>query len=600
MELTYAELSSTGPVRPHNEDFVGFWEPSDIEQKRQRGAVIVLADGVGGHGEGEVASRLAVEQALAKFQEIKDGAQPKQVLFQMFTAANVAVYDCGMDHRLADREEGRRMATTLTISLLRNNEVTIGHVGDCRVYLIQEGRIRQVTSDHSYAAMQRKLGLISEHDAAASEMRSMLTRSVGLDPTVQVDFTTVAVHRGDYLIQCSDGLHQCVTEEELIETVTHLPPEQACRDLVALAVKRGTQDNLSVQIARIERVEEVMYYRGLPIYHEPELPMSHEMQVGQVLDNRFHITEVVSRSGMASIFKAKDLQTGQDVAVKIPFLQFESDPAFYSRFQREESIGRQLDHPNILHIVPVEDKSRPYLVMELLRGQTLRQVIQSMERLPVEHALDITARICEALEYLHGRDIIHRDMKPENIMLCDDGSIRVMDFGIAKAAGLRRLTFTGFSAAMGTPDYMAPEQVKGKRGDARTDIYSLGAMLYEMVTGAPPFEGTNPYAIMNARLVSDPVAPRKLNPELSPQVEEIILHAMEQKPYDRYPSAAAMKLDLQTPDKVQLTGRCDRLRPPVAWKGGLRHYRLVILALLVPILVFGALFFIFNNPWRGR
>ena len=151
-------------------------------------------------------------------------------------------------------------------------------------------------------------------------------------------------------------------------------------------------------------------------------------------------------------------------------------------------------------------------------------------------------------------------------MLCDDGSIRVMDFGIAKAAGLRRLTFAGFSSSMGTPDYMAPEQVKGKRGDARTDIYSLGVMLYEMVTGATPFEGSNPYAIMNARLIGDPVAPRKHLPELPPEVEEIILHALERQPFDRYPTAAAMKLELDSPEKVQVTGRRERLRPPAMWQ----------------------------------
>jgi serine/threonine-protein kinase len=592
MDLTYAQLSSTGPVRPKNEDSVGFWQPPEPEEQRARGAIVVLADGVGGLGRGDVASRLAVDTALAKFQESKADTPPKQLLWQIFTAANVAVYDQSMD----GRDEGR-MATTLTIALLRNNEITVGHVGDCRAYLVQDGRAQQITGDHSYAAMQVKLGLLTPEDAANSQLRCMLTRSVGREPTVMVDFFTHQVHKGDRLVQCSDGLHQCVTESEIYEIVTQAPPEEACRQLVALAEKRGTDDNLSIQVVEIQRVEQLMYYRGLPIYYEPELPMSHELEVGQVLDGRFHITEVVSRSGMASIFKAKDLQTNQVLALKVPLLQFESDPAFYTRFQREEQIGRQLDHPYILHIVPVEEKSRPYIAMEYLQGQTLRQVMRNLQQLPVEHALDIASRICEALEYMHQKEIVHRDLKPENIMLCEDGSIRIMDFGIAKVAGLRRLTFAGFSSAMGTPDYMAPEQVKGKRGDARTDIYSLGAILYEMVTGAVPFEGNNPYAIMNARLVGDPVAPRKINPKIPPQVEEIILHAMEQKPYDRYPSAAAMKAELDVPAIVTLTGRHERLRPQIPWSERWRYIRYTLLA-LIPVVAVGILWLIYRHPWR--
>ncbi len=136
---------------------------------------------------------------------------------------------------------------------------------------------------------------------------------------------------------------------------------------------------------------------------------------------------------------------------------------------------------------------------------------------------------------MHDHEVIHRDLKPDNIMICNDGSIRIMDFGIAKLEGMRRLTFGGFTPAMGTPDYIAPEQVKGKRGDARTDIYSLGALLYEMVTGVPPFEGATPFIIMNARLTGDPPAPRKRNPNISPQVEEIILHAMERQPHRSLP-----------------------------------------------------------------
>ena len=590
MELTYAWLTSPGPVRPNNEDYVGFWEPDDEEQRRSRGAVAVIADGVGGQDCGEVASRMSVEVVLRQFREAQEHASPHGVLWNVINAANVAVYDRGMEQR----EKGR-MATTLVVSIFRNTEVSIGHVGDSRVYLVQGGKAQQITANHTYAAMQQKLGLISAQEAAHSEMRSMLMRSIGRDPTVQVNLHTVRVNQGDYLVQCTDGLHQFLTEDEICEIVTHVPPQEACKQLLALAEKRGTEDNLTVQVVRVDRVEEMMFYRGLPIYREVAQPMSHEVEVGQTLDGRFQITELVSRSGMASIFKGLDLQTGETVALKIPFMQFESDPAFYSRFQREESIGRKLKHPYVLRIVPVEDKSRPYIAMEFLQGRTLRSMMQAAGRLPAKDALAITGRICEALEYLHGQEVIHRDLKPENIMLCDDGSIRVMDFGIAKAAGLRRLTFAGFSTSMGTPDYMAPEQVKGKRGDARTDIYSLGAMLYEMVTGATPFEGNNPYAIMNARLIGDPVAPRKRVPELTPEVEEIVLHALERQPFDRYPSAAAMKLELDAPERVQVTGRSERLRPPTAWQNNWHKVRMYVLAMLVPVLTLVILFLLFHK-----
>jgi serine/threonine-protein kinase len=148
---------------------------------------------------------------------------------------------------------------------------------------------------------------------------------------------------------------------------------------------------------------------------------------------------------------------------------------------------------------------------------------------------------------------------------------------------------------MGTPDYMAPEQVKGKRGDARTDVYSLGAILYEMVTGATPFEGSNPYMVMNARLAGDPVAPRDVNPDITPQLEEIILHAMEQLPSKRYQSAAAMKAELDHPDAVVLTGRNERLRTPHPWKVHWRRARLYLLYVLVPLVVVGLLLWIYRR-----
>jgi serine/threonine protein kinase len=319
-----------------------------------------------------------------------------------------------------------------------------------------------------------------------------------------------------------------------------------------------------------------------------------EVQPYETLDGRLQIEGVISRGGMASIYKAKDLVTGQAVAVKIPHQQFESDPASFERFQREAEIGQKLNHPNILRFLDVGRHSRPYIVMEYLEGKTLDQVMNKIRPLPIWDAVQIASQVCGALAHMHEHKIVHRDLKPQNIMICNDGSPRIMDFGIAKSTEMRRITFAGFSPAMGTPDYMAPEQVQGKRGDERTDIYSLGAVLYEMATGSVPFEGDNPFIVMNARITGDPIAPRKLNREIPKEIEEIILHAMEREPHRRYASAAAMKAELDNPDAVKLTGRHHHLQSVQGWKTRWQGSKLIILSALLPVLVFLIGFILFR------
>lgn len=304
-------------------------------------------------------------------------------------------------------------------------------------------------------------------------------------------------------------------------------------------------------------------------------PTGYDLQPGQTLDDRFFITETISRGGMATIFKATDLLTKQDVALKVPYMQYECDPRFYSFFVREEKIGLLLNHPYILKFIPVEYRSRPYIVTEYLQGYTLAHLLKSVRSMTEKEAVILASRMCEALAHMHDHGIVHRDLKPENVMICFDGTIRVLDFGIAKTTG-RRFSFFGFTPAKGTPEYMSPEHVSGKREDERTDIYSLGAMLYEMVAGAIPFASENEdvFVAMNARVTGDPVAPRTLNRALSEQVEEIVLHAMERDPVKRYPTAIEMKEDLDHPGEVKLTGRCHRLQTPSPWK---QHWKNVLL-----------------------
>src|SRR5579862_2158553 len=582
MKLIFAGATSPG-VREKNEDSITFWQPSEEEERQHRGGVSIVADGVGGNGNGDFASRIAVEIALKKFRETDLSVTPKALLRDIFETANLTLYNSG-----ANDQKARRMATTLSVCIFRNKELAIGHVGDTRVYLVRGEQIKQLTSDHSYTGMQMKLRLITEHEARGSAMRSVLTRSVGNEPIVRCDIKVLKLVKHDRVVQCTDGLYCFMNDGELCEGVDRLQIDEICPYLIALAKRRGTDDNLSVQVVHVDHLEEPKYYRPLSILQKTEPhsnTVSHEIQPGQTLDNRFQIEDVVSRSGMASIFKAVDLKTQKIVAVKIPHMQFESDVAFFSRFQREAEIGLKLNHPNILRFFPVPEQSRPYIAMEFLEGKTLAEMLNETRPFPVDDAVQIASRLCDALTHMHENKIVHRDLKPQNVMICTDGSLRIMDFGIAKSMEARRLTFAGLTSTMGTPDYMAPEKVKGRRGDARTDIYALGAMLYEMTTGNVPFEGPNPFIVMNSRLTGDPLAPRKRNPAIPPAIEEIILHAMEREPHNRYATAAAMKADLDNPHTITALDRHKHLSLPNVWATRWHGMRLIVLSALAPVVL---------------
>jgi len=584
MELTCAQICVSGPIRSNNEDRVGFWTPDLAYDRRELGAIAVMADGVGGSSRGEIASAMAVQSVLDVFCTSTAATEPRKVIRQAFDCASKAIYD----DSLKNPGQGQ-MCTTLTAAVFRHNEVTIGFVGDTRAYLIRRRRIEQLTTDHNQVGFRLKYGLIRETDAMTSPSRSLLTRSLGSEPICRMDFVKREVFKGDVILLCTDGLYGFATDVEILDAVSHEEPAEAANLLLKLVEKRNGEDNISLQVIRINEVHRAIFFRGVKTGYlrNRTVESKAEYSAGAVLDNRFEIQECVSRSGMACIYKARDRKTGQTVAVKVPHMQFESDVAGATRFEREEEIGKTLHHPSVLKIIPVEEqKSRPYIVMEYLEGRTLADLLKELKPLPERDAAAIASRICDALDYLHKQNVIHRDLKPQNIMLCRDGSIRIMDFGIAKSAQARRVTFVGFTPAMGTPDYMAPEQVQGKRGDERTDIYSLGAILYEMATGSTLFEGENPYVVMNSRLTGDPPAPRKVNPKLTPVLEEIILHALERNPANRYHSAGLMKAELDDYEKVPLTGRWQRLQPPQIWKTRYRLVPIVIGLVLLNILLF--------------
>ncbi len=277
----------------------------------------------------------------------------------------------------------------------------------------------------------------------------------------------------------------------------------------------------------------------------------HDPEVGEQLD-QYRLTELLARGGMASVFKAVDLDTGQELVLKIPYIQYESDVVFYQRFEREEEIGQRIHHPGIVRVLAPREKSRLYLAMEYVPGRSLNEVLAAEKPFPSDRAMSIACQLAEALSCLQQHGVVHRDVKPDNVRVLPTGEVKLLDFGIALIESARRLTWAGLSHGIGTPDYMAPEQIRGRRGDARTDVYALGTLLYEMLTGHLPHETGDASAVLESKLHGEPTPPALHLPGLDPALQAIVLRCIAQDPRDRYAGAAELLRDLRCPSAASL------------------------------------------------
>jgi serine/threonine protein kinase len=310
------------------------------------------------------------------------------------------------------------------------------------------------------------------------------------------------------------------------------------------------------------------------------------LEAGDTLDH-YRLDATVARSGMATLFKATDLRDGRQVAIKVPHAEMEADPVLVERFQREQEIGQELDHPGVVKTFDGEQRSRLYMVIEWVDGRLLRSILNEDRKLPIERATNFALQICDALDAMHKHGVVHRDLKPENIMVDDQDRIKLIDFGIAMKEDARRITFVEMSPSLGTPDYISPEQVKGQRGDQRSDIYALGVMFYEMLTGEPPYNGPNPLAVMNERLLHDPEPVRVLRPEVSAELQEILNRALVRDPRFRYSTASEMAWELEHQEQVGVD-EVERLPISAGMRlPGARRLLLYAGLALVPILIFG-------------
>jgi eukaryotic-like serine/threonine-protein kinase len=266
---------------------------------------------------------------------------------------------------------------------------------------------------------------------------------------------------------------------------------------------------------------------------------------------RYELGELLGRGGMAEVRRAVDQRLGRSVAVKQLRTDLAVDPTFQARFRREAQSAAGLNHPTIVavydtgeEIDPLSGVSIPYIVMELVEGPTLRDVLREGRKLLPERALELTQGVLEALSYSHKAGIVHRDIKPANVMLTPNGGVKVMDFGIARAVADTSATMTQTAAVIGTAQYLSPEQARGETVDARSDLYSTGCLLYELLAGRPPFVGDSPVSVAYQHVREAPVPPSQLDPEITPEIDAVVLKALAKDPDDRYQSAAEMRADI--------------------------------------------------------
>jgi len=312
--------------------------------------------------------------------------------------------------------------------------------------------------------------------------------------------------------------------------------------------------------------------------HEGNTAMPAMFKPGEIV-GEYVITESLGQGGFGHIFKASG-PDGKPVILKFPDASLLGDPATYERFRREVAVGQRLDHPAIPRVLGLkETREALFLVLEYVEGKTLRRYIWEHGPLSPDEALSIAGQLAGTLDYLHAHGVYHRDLKPENIIIGSDGRIHIIDFGSALIRGTRRVTWGLGSNALGTPDYMSPEQIQGKRGDARTDIYALGIILYELLTGIVPFRGDNALSVMNQHLTASPTPPRRLRPDIPPGLEAIVLKAIRRNPDSRYQMASELKHDLDHCAELDLS-RFPLEPEPVA-RGMLTPRQILIQSILI-------------------
>ncbi|WP_407152632.1 protein kinase domain-containing protein [Bradyrhizobium sp. ORS 86] len=566
LKISVGQFSDKGR-KDTNQDFHGVLIPEE-PLLGLKGIAVVLADGISSSSVSRIAAESAVKGFLTDYYCTSESWSVKTSAQRVLEATNSWLHaQTRRSDNPYDKDKG--YVCTLSALVIRSTSAHLFHVGDSRIYRVSGGSLEQLTNDHR---------------VVISSQQSYLGRALGVNPQLEIDYQNLRLEPGDIFLLVTDGIYEHVPSRQLAKIIQDgaADLDQAARSIVEQAFERGSPDNLTAQIVRIDELPDGD--ASEVIIQPTELPLPPLLEARMRFDG-YRIVRELHASHRSHIYLALDEDSGTTVAIKIPSIDLRDDPAYLKRFMMEEWVAKRIDSPHVLKPwLPQRRRNFLYVATEYVDGQTLRQWMIDHPDPALETVRDIAEQIAKGLRAFHRKEMLHQDVRPDNIMIDKTGTVKIIDFGSTRISGVAEAAPAGTEAILGTQQYTAPEYFLGEGGSTRSDLFSLGVITYQMLTGRLPYGAQIARARRRSdfsRLVYAPAAHGGRG--IPTWVDRTLERAVHPNPLKRYDSLSEFLFDLRNPNAKYLATSSTPLierNPVLFWKSTTLLLALVVIGLL--------------------
>jgi len=567
LRISLGQCSDKGR-KPTNQDFHGALIPTE-PLLGLKGIAVVIADGISSSDVSHIASESAVKSFLTDYYCTSESWSVKTSAQRVLAATNAWLHSQTRCSQYAyDKDKG--YVCTFSALVLRSTTAHIFHAGDCRIYRLAGSTLEQLTDDHR---------------VIVSSGQTYLGRALGINAQIEIDYRALPAEKGDVFVLATDGVYEHVSGRFIAATVREYAADldAAARRIVGEALQHGSQDNLTIQIVRIDDTPSGEAIEVLQ--PSSELPLPPLLEARTVFDG-YQIVRELHASHRSHIYLAVDTDSDALVGIKIPSIDLRDDPAYLKRFMMEEWVARRIDSPHVLKpCQPSRKRNYLYVAMEYVEGQTLRQWMIDHPRPDLETVRNIVEQIAKGLRAFHRKEMLHQDLRPDNVMIDKTGTAKIIDFGATKIAGVAEAApMVATDDILGTAQYTAPEYFRGESGSARSDLFSLGVIAYQMLTGQLPYGAQlaqartrSQFSKLKYKSASDE------NREVPPWMDAALRRAVNIDPAKRYDSLSEFVFDLRHPNPDYVNASAPPLierNPNLFWKCATGALAIIVIVLL--------------------